>query len=61
MQNCKEKALEIFLLAEKQFGNQPILYIYGGDIYKMYDKTFVCWDKSLKICKHFRTTTYFID
>ena len=50
--NNTQKALEIFLMAEKQFGDQPILYIYGGDIYrrlKMYDKAFVCWEKSLKM------------
>lgn len=48
MQNCKEKALEIFLLAEKQFGNQPILYIYGGDIYKMSKENFRLLGQILK-------------
>jgi len=50
--NNTQKALDIFLEAEKEFDNQPILYIYGGDIYrrlKMYDKAFLCWDKSLTI------------
>ncbi len=47
-----EKALEIFLAAEKHFTNQALLYTYGGDIYKrlhMWEQAFECWDKSLEL------------
>ena len=47
-----DKALEIFLQAEKKFPDQPILYTYGGNIYsrlKMYDEAFTCWNKTLEL------------
>lgn len=47
-----EKALEIFLAAEKHFTTQALLYTYGGDIYKrlhMWEQAFECWDKSLEL------------
>lgn len=47
-----EKALEIFLNAEKQFPEQALLYTYGGDIYKrlhMWAQAFECWNKALKL------------
>lgn len=54
--NNNEKAMEIFLEAEKEFGDAPILYIYGGELYrrlKKYDKAFDCWNKSLAIDTEF--------
>ncbi len=50
--NNNQKALDIFLEAEKQFDDQALLYAYGGDLYrrlKMYDEAFRCWDKTLTI------------
>lgn len=47
-----EKALEIFLNAEKQFPEQALLYTYGGDIYKrlyMWEQAFECWNKALEL------------
>lgn len=50
------KALEIFQKAEELFSDQPILYVYGGDIYrdlKMYEDAFACWDKTLALSIEF--------
>lgn len=47
-----EKALEIFLNAEKQFPEQALLYTYGGDIYKrlhMWEQAFECWNNALEL------------
>lgn len=47
-----EKALEIFLNAEKQFPEQALLYTYGGDIYKrlhMWEQAFECWSNALEL------------
>lgn len=47
-----QKALEVFLEAEKQFSDQALLYAYGGNLYKRlktYDLAFECWDKSLEL------------
>ncbi len=50
--NENQKALEVFVEAEKKFSTQAILYAYGGDLYKrlkMYDRAFTCWDKALEL------------
>ncbi len=50
--NEDQKALEVFLGAEKQFDNQALLYSYGGDLYKRlerYDEAFTCWNKTLEL------------
>lgn len=47
-----EKALEIFLAAEKHFSNQALLFAYGGDIYKllhMWEQAYECWNKALEL------------
>lgn len=46
-----EKALDLIKNARQKFGNDPILYIYEGDIYrrlKLFEKAFDCWDKSIE-------------
>lgn len=50
--NDNQKALDVFLKAEKQFSDHALLYSYGGDLYKrleMYDKAFACWEKTLEL------------
>ena len=50
--NENQKALEVFLGAEKEFGNQALLYAYGGDLYKRlgsYEEAFACWNKAFTL------------
>ena len=50
--NENQKALDVFLEAERKFSDQALLYALGGDIYRqlqMYDQAFACWDKTLKL------------
>lgn len=47
-----DKALEIFIEAEKKFHDQALLFAYGGDIYKrlhMWEQAFECWNKALAL------------
>ena len=50
--NDNQKALEVFQKTEKEFSNQALLYVYGGDLYKRlenYEEAFVCWDKAFAL------------
>ena len=50
--NENQKALEVFLKAEKEFDNQVLLYAYGGDLYKRlgrYGEALDCWDKAFSL------------
>ena len=50
--NENQKALEVFVTAEKEFSEQALLYVYGGDLYKRmgsYEEAFSCWDKAFAL------------
>ncbi len=50
--NENQKALEVFLKAEKEFDNQALLYAYGGDLYKRlgrYGEALDCWNKAFSL------------
>ncbi len=47
-----QKALKVFQKAEKKFGDEALLYVYGGDMYKglgNYEEAYACWDKALSL------------
>ena len=46
-----EDALRWIKTAKQKFGNDPILYIYEGDIHRRlgnFERAFECWDKSIE-------------
>lgn len=48
----KQSALMVFENAEKQFKNEALLYVYGGDLYKesgKYEEAFACWNRVLEL------------
>ena len=50
--NENGKALEVFVTAEKMFGDKALLYAHGGDLYKRmgrYEEAFACWDKAFSL------------
>ena len=50
--NENQRALEVFQKAEKEFPNQALLYVYGGDLHKRlgsYEEAFACWDKAFAL------------
>lgn len=50
--NDNAGALEWFEKAKEKFSDSPILYVYGGDIYrrlKRYDEAFLCWNKAIEL------------
>ena len=50
--NENQKALEVFRKAEKEFGDEALLYAYGGDLCKRlgrYEEAFTYWDKAFAL------------
>lgn len=50
--NENQKALEVFVTAEKEFSDRALLYAYGGDLYKRlgkYEEAFSCWEKAFAL------------
>lgn len=47
-----EKALECFEKAKEKFADAPLLFAFGGDIYrrlKRYDEAFYCWNRAIDL------------